>query len=219
MSVTQQAQRSRGPRGDVDVRELILDVTEAMAGKTNPDAVTLRAIAREASVAPRALSYHFATKRSLLEAVIRRRSSLISESIMERLVSLRDREGAVTVREAVDAVLQPIVELIEHEPVGGVRWMRIYLTLSHTEDPSQVVQVGFDPEVARLFFELAARALGGAPDEGARRRLMIGVLGMLEVLARVDQPSYGRPLSESGLDPDFVEQLAIFTSAGIAGLT
>jgi hypothetical protein len=132
---------------------------------------------------------------------------------------LRDREGAVTVREAVDAILLPIVELIEREPVGGVRWMRIYLTFSHTENDSHVVQVGFDPDVARLFFEVAARALGGAPDEGARRRLMIGVLGMLEVLARVDQPSYGRPLGESGLDPDFVEQLAIFTSTGIAGLT
>ena len=186
VSVNRQTQRSRGPRSDVDVRELILDVTEAMAGKTNPDAVTLRAIAREANVAPRALSYHFATKRSLLEAVIRRRSGVISESIKERLVSLRDRNGAVTVREAVDALLLPIVELIEHEPVAGVRWMRIYLTLSHTENPSQIVQVGFDPEVARLFFEVAERALGGAPGKGARHRLMIGVLGMLEVLARVD---------------------------------
>src|SRR5277367_6759977 len=209
MSVTRQVHRTRGPRSDVDVRELILDVTEAMAGKTNPDAVTLRAIAREASVAPRALSYHFATKRSLLEAVIRRRSSLISESIKERLVSLRDREGAVAVREAVDALLLPIVELIEREPVGGVRWMRIYLTLTDADDPSQGVQVGFDPEVARLFFEVAAGTLGGAPQEGTRRRLMIGVLAMLEVLARVDQSSYGRPLRESGLAPDFVEQLAI----------
>lgn len=40
--------------------------------------MSLRAIAREANVAPRALSYHFATKRSLLEAVVRRRSGLIS---------------------------------------------------------------------------------------------------------------------------------------------
>jgi AcrR family transcriptional regulator len=219
MSVIPQAQRSRGPRSDVDVRELILDVTEAMAGETNPDAVTLRAIAREASVAPRALSYHFATKQSLLEAVIRRRSGMISESIKERLVSLRDRKGPVSVREAVDALLLPIVELIEREPVGGVRWMRIYLTLSHTEDASQAVQVGFDPEVAGLFFEVAARALGAAPEEGARRRITIGVLAMLEVLARVDQPRYGRPLRDSGLDADFVEQVAIFTSAGIAGLT
>src|SRR5277367_5643809 len=133
MSVTRQVHRTRGPRSDVDVRELILDVTEAMAGKTNPDAVTLRAIAREASVAPRALSYHFATKRSLLEAVIRRRSSLISESIQERLVSLRDREGAVTVREAVDAILLPIVELIEREPVGGALDADLFDAQPHRE--------------------------------------------------------------------------------------
>jgi AcrR family transcriptional regulator len=217
--VTDSAQRRRGPRSDVDVREVILDVTEAMAGRTNPDAVSLRAIAREANVAPRALSYHFATKRSLLEAVIRRRSGVISENIIERLVSLRDRSGAVTVREIVDAVLLPIVELIEREPVGGVRWMRVFSTLSQIDDTSGVAQVGVDPQVVRLLFDVADRALGLAPGDGARRRLTLGILSMLEVLTRVDQPIYGRPLRESGLDPDFVEQLAIFTSAGIAGRT
>lgn len=211
--MSRQVEKRRGPRSDIDVRELILDVTEAMAGDTNPDAVSLRAIAREANVAPRALSYHFADKRSLLEAVIRRRSGVISEHIKDRLVSLRDREGAITIREAVDAVLLPVVELIEREPIGGVRWMRIFSTLSSTEDPSW----GIDPEATHLFFEVTQRALGGTPDDGARRRLMLGLLGALEILSRVDQPSYGRPLRGSRLDPDFVEQLAIFTSAGIAG--
>jgi hypothetical protein len=40
---------------------------------------------------------------------------------------------------------------------------------------------------------------------------------MLETLSRVDQPSYGQPLHGAKLDADFVEQLAVFTSAGIAG--
>jgi AcrR family transcriptional regulator len=213
--VSQLVERRRGPRNDVDVRELILDVTEAMAGDTNPDAVSLRAIAREANVSPRALSYHFPSKRSLLESVIRRRSGVISASITERLVALRDRKGAITIRQAVDAVLLPVVELIEREPIGGVRWMRIFSTLASTEDPSW----GIDAEVAPLFFEVSRRALSGAPEDGARLRLTLGILSMLEMLARVDQPSYGRPLGESGLDPVFVEQLAIFTSAGIAGRT
>ena len=215
--MTQQTQRRRGPRSDVDVRELILDVTEAMAGHSTPVAVSLRAIAREANVAPRALYYDFATKRSLLEAVVRRRSGVISESINERLVPLRDREGAVSVREAVDAVLLPIVELIEREPIAGVRWMRVFSTLSQSEDPSRVAQAGFDPEVIRLLIEVTERAVGGAPDAGARRRIMLGMHSMVEAFTRADRPVYGQPLRKSGLDPDFVEQLAIFTSAGIAG--
>ncbi|MCX4092406.1 TetR/AcrR family transcriptional regulator [Nocardia sp. alder85J] len=214
--MSEQGSRRRGPRSDVDVRELILDVTEAMAGHTNPDAVSLRAIAREANIAPRALSYHFPTKRSLLEAVVRRRSGAISASITERLIPLRDRAGAVTVREAVDALLTPIVELIEREPVVGVRWMRVFLTFSQTEDFAHFVP-GFDPGVSRLFTEVTQRALGDAPTAGGRRRVVLGMLSMLETLTRVDQPVYGRPLRESGLDPDFVEQLAVFTSAGIAG--
>lgn len=217
--MTRQVPKRRGPRNDVDVREVILDVTEAMAGHTNPDAVSLRAIAREANVAPRALSYHFATKRSLLEAVIQRRSGMISESIKVRLVPLHARRGAVSVREAVDTVLLPIVELIEREPVAGVRWMRVFSTLIQTEDPSRVALAGFDPEVIGLLREVMERALGDAADAGARQRIMLGMLGMLEALTRVDRPVYGQPLGESGLDPDFVEQLAVFTSAGIAGRT
>lgn len=214
-----QVQRRRGPRSDVDVREVILDVTEAMAGHTNPDAVSLRAIAREAKVAPRALSYHFASKRSLLEAVVRRRSGVISENIKNNLVRLQDRPCAVTVRDAVDAVLLPVVDLIEREPVAGVRWMRVYSTLSQTEDPERVALAGFDSQVIGLLGAVMDRALGGNLDAGGRRRIMLGMLGMLEALARVDRPVYGQPLSDSGLDPDFVEQLAVFTSAGIAGQT
>ena len=140
--VTEKSPRSRGPRSDVDVRELILDVTEAMAGETNPDAVSMRAIAREANVAPRALSYHFATKRSLLEAVVRRRSGVISEQILERLDALGNRPGEVSVRAVVEAVLVPIVDLIEREPVGGVRWMRVFSTLSRGDDRTHVVRGG-----------------------------------------------------------------------------
>jgi len=215
--VTEKSPRSRGPRSDVDVRELILDVTEAMAGETNPDAVSLRAIAREANVAPRALSYHFATKRSLLEAVVRRRSGVISENILERLDALAGLPGEVSVRAVVEAVLVPIVELIEREPVGGVRWMRVFSTLSRDDDPTHVVEVGFDPEVARRYFELIERASGVVRDEGVRRRIGLGMLSMLEVLSRVDHPAYGHPLQGDRLDPEFVHQLLIFTSAGIAG--
>ncbi|MEB4211749.1 helix-turn-helix domain-containing protein [Mycobacterium sp. 94-17] len=199
------------------MREVILDVTEAMAGLTNPDAVSLRAIAREANVAPRALSYHFATKQELLQAVIQRRSGVISRSITKRLLSLRDRRGPLTVREAIDAVLMPVVELLEREPISGVRWMRLFSALSTSDDPTDVINSGIDPEVVALLTAVLERALGRQLDEGDRCRMVFGMLGMLELLTRVDRPIYGRPLRQDGLDAEFVEQLAIFTSAGIAG--
>lgn len=42
---------------------------------------------------------------------------------------------------------------------------------------------------------------------------------MLVVLAGGDLAGYGRPLGEDGLDPAFVEQLAVFTSAGFKAAT
>ena len=43
------------------------------------------------------------------------------------------------------------------------------------------------------------------------------MFSMLAALAGADLPAYGQPLGPDGLDPAFVEQLAVFTSAGLTG--
>lgn len=214
------AGRRPGPRSDVDVREIVLDAAEAMIGDTNPDAVSLRAIARAADVAPRAVAYHFGSKRGLLEAVIRRRSGTVTEEIRRNLDRLSDTaNGEPSLREVIEAVLRPIVRLLDEDPVGGIRWMRIYAAMSRSEDLSWINGLGPDPDLPALVFQATAMALGEHAGADAQRRTSIAMVQLFDTLSRVDQPVFGTPLGPRGLDPGFVEQLLVLTSAGIAGRT
>ena len=49
------------------------------------------------------------------------------------------------------------------------------------------------------------------------RALRAGVTAaLLTALAGSDLTGYGKPIGPDGLDPEFVEQLATFTAAGLA---
>jgi AcrR family transcriptional regulator len=114
--------RRRGPRVDVDVREELLDTAEELFGTAGVEVVSLRAVAREAGVAPAALTHHFPSKRALVEAVVLRRARPVGDGVRARLAALQGR-GDVTARDLVDAVLVPFVEELDREPVGAVRWL------------------------------------------------------------------------------------------------
>src|SRR5437588_1216308 len=89
----------RGPRGDVDAKRLIIDTAERMFGDATADAVSLRAVAREAGVGKRAVPYHFPTKRDLVAAVLRRPSAALAQAITDGLSLLIRRETPPTVRD------------------------------------------------------------------------------------------------------------------------
>jgi hypothetical protein len=61
-------------------------------------------------------------------------------------------------------------------------------------------------------------AASAAPlDDGAvELRAPIAMFSMLTALAAAELGGYGRPVGPQGLDPEFVEQLAVFTSSGLA---
>src|SRR5688572_25447298 len=66
--------RRPGPRSDVDVPTALVDAAEQLFGSASVDAVSLRAVARAAGVAPAALTHYFPDKTALVEAVLRRRA-------------------------------------------------------------------------------------------------------------------------------------------------
>lgn len=209
-------QRRRGPRVDVDVPSVLLDTAEELFGVNGVDNVSMRSVAREAGVAPAALTHHFPTKRALTEAVVHRRGGRVGAGVRTRLAALNGREP-LTTRDLVDAVLTPFVEEINRDPANGVRWLRIVMTLALQGDDiiaAEVAGEGVD-DIADLF--IAAASAVPAMNAGAvELRSPIAMFSMLTSLAAADLGGYGRPVSASGLDPEFVEQLAVFTSSGLA---
>jgi len=204
----------RGPRADLDVRAVVLDVAERMFGTQGPEAVSLRAVAREAGVAPAAVSHHFPGKTALIAAVVARRSPAVSSGIRAGLQPLLDA-GEVPVRALVDAVLRPLVGVLADDPVGGLSWLKVLVRLALDDDPLFAETLHGEPGLDELFSRVAARALPDHADADVRRRTGIAMLTMLTALSGADLRGYGRPLGAAGLDPAWVEQLALFTSAGL----
>lgn len=207
------AARRRGPRADLDVRAELLDTAEELFGIEGVDAVSLRSVAREAGVAPAALTHHFPSKRDLLDAIVWRRGDRVADDVRARLRVLGERGGAST-RQLVDAVLIPFVDEVNRDPAGAVRWLRIVITLALNGDEIVAGPVAAEGDIADLFRVVAATARQ-LPADAVDLRAPIAMFSMLTSLAAADLGGWGRPMSATGLDPEFVEQLALFTSSGL----
>jgi AcrR family transcriptional regulator len=207
----------RGPRTDLDAKGLIVDTAERMFGDATIDAVSLRAVAREAGLGTRAVTYHFPSKRDLVAAVLQRRIPALAQANYESLSALAQREPAPSVRDVVEAMLIPFVTLLREDPYGGLRWMKVFTQLALAEDQLWADALGTDPSITELFIAAARRALPEFRDKRVQRRASIAMYSMITMLASADFTAYGQPLGPDGLDPDWVEQLVIFTTAGLRG--
>ena len=207
----------RGPRSDIDVRRLLIDTAESLLGAQPWEPVSLRAIAREAGVAPAALLHYFATREELLEALLAKRFGAVRTSMTARLTTLIEQDGAVAVEDIVAAAIQPIVDVVDADPVGGFCWVRVFNYLALIQSPVWTKTVN-EPGLARLYLKAAARAMPNLTDVEVGVRTMISLNSALTTLANADLDAYGRPLGTEGLDPLFVEQLLLFTSAGLAAV-
>ena len=209
--------RRRGPRVDVDVPTALVDAAEELFGTEGVDNVSMRSVAREAGVAPAALTHHYASKRALVEAVVMRRGRALGDDVRRRLHDLQ-AAATVTTRDLVDSVLVPFVDEINREPDSGVRWLRVVITLALNGDDVIALAIadqgqGFG-DIATLFITAASK-VADLDDAAVELRAPIAMFSMLTALAAADLGGYGRPIGPAGLDPEYVEQLALFTSSGL----
>lgn len=194
---------------------MLLDAAEVLFGADGVDNVSMRSVAREAGVAPAALTHHFPNKRALVEAVVMRRGSAVGNAVRVRLTALQDKD-AVSTRDLVDSVLMPFVEEINTDPENGVRWLKIVMTLALQGDDVIAFAISDQGEgdIATLFLTAAVK-VPALNEPSVELRSPIAMFSMLTALAAADLGGYGRPIGPTGLDPEFVEQLAVFTSSGL----
>ena len=193
-----------------------MDAAERLFGTTSVDAVSLRAVARQAGVAPAALTHYFPDKTALVEAVLRRRADPIGQHVRENLLTLVEGDRSPGPRDLVEAVVHPFVAVLDDDPVAGLAWMKLFTALGLAEEPMWLRGVGRAPSIADLYAQVLQRALPDVRGDELYRRVSIAMYSMLSTLANVDLPGYGHPISSAGLDPRFVDQLVVFTSAGLA---
>lgn len=214
--MTQDVTKRSGRRAGLDVPSALAEAAERMFGEGGVDAVSLRAVARAAGVAPAAVSYHFPSKEALVSAVLERRGAAVGTAIREGLSGLIGLGEPVRMRAVVDAILQPLVRLVADDPQGGLNWLKVAAWCALSENAAFYEGLAVEPNVLSLVDEAASRAVDRHGGPIGRRRTGIAMFGLLNALARADMQGYGHAMGPDGFDPLFIDELAAFTAAGLA---
>ena len=145
----------------------ILQAAERLFSERGFTAVSLREVAREASVAVGSVTYHFGDKLGLLQAIYdlrtrpmnARRLELLGEA---RRITSRDQRLTAILR----AYLLPAFSSSEDLAGGGARFTRMRALLSAEGDPHarQIIAGAFDT-TTRAFIDAIAECLPGAARE------------------------------------------------------
>lgn len=183
-----------------DLRNALIAAAARLAEKGGPDAVTIRAAARQVGVTPTAAYRHFAGQEELLEAAKDACNEQMSVAMRKRLASVPDRDDPV---EAVIVKLEAIgygyVDFALAEPGlfrtvfhGGTEGKDIHDPALHANPDNphamlialvgQLVDLGFVDERRRLGTEIGAWSL---------------VHGLASLL--IDGPLAGMPAEERGV--------------------
>jgi AcrR family transcriptional regulator len=213
----QEVRRRPGPRSDVDVQALLLDVAEELFSEHGVGGVSVRALTRAAGLAPATVNYHFDTKEGLLVALLERRGVALAARQHELLDRIVATENPPSVRSLVEASVVPYVEILAEDTVGGLRWIKVFTSVVFSQDPIRAEAITATPEIAVRFARLLRQALPHLSRSDLRRRVGIAFYGMLSAMGNVDLPAYGSELDRHGVTPAFVDQLVVFTTNGLLG--
>lgn len=162
------ATRGRRPKLAVasNTSETILDAAEALFAHHGLHGVTMRQVARAASVDPALLHYYFDTKRGLFDAAFLRRAKILNE---ERIASLeayeRAASGQMTVEGCLVAFFGPIMQWWANGGEGWKNYFRLVAVVNNTPDwGGETMGRYFNPAIQRLI-ALLRKVLPDARDE------------------------------------------------------
>ena len=153
----------------VDTKQRILDAAEYLFAKDGYRGTSLRAITGQAKVNLAAVNYHFGSKQTLVEEVIKRRLLPLNAIRRQRIEEVRDnarKDGKVP---DIKSVLMGFIEptLLFKEATPEAEHFVTFIGRSIT-DPDDTVRQVFHQYIKPLFhllFETACEALPEVPKE------------------------------------------------------
>jgi AcrR family transcriptional regulator len=148
-----------GRRPEINGRELLLEAALRLFAEHGVDAVSIRAVNREAGLGPASVHYHFGTKEELLRAVLRERGVALVADVRARAKELAGSSDAVSSRDLVLMLAAPYVRLAQGGDASGHEWIRLLSQLLQS-DPDRVI----DRKTAKATVSAVARVY---PDAGS----------------------------------------------------
>src|SRR5215813_9612299 len=102
----------------IDTKQKILDTAERLFGEHGYAATPLRQVIAEAEVNVAAVHYHFGCKEDLLDAVVMRNATPLTEIRLSRLDCVEETagDGPIEVEKVLECFLLPAAEMAQHNP-------------------------------------------------------------------------------------------------------
>lgn len=152
-----------------DTKQKIMDTAEHLFARDGYRGTSLRAITGKAGVNLAAVNYHFGSKTSLLETVIRRRILPLNQIRKKRLKQLREnarkKKKTPDIKDVLTAFIEPTLLFMESSP--GAKNFIAFIGRSFTgpDDTVRKVFMRFIKPMFYLLFEAACDSLPNQPQE------------------------------------------------------
>jgi AcrR family transcriptional regulator len=179
-ATTAAALRARRQTGAAS-RDRLLDVAEAHFADHGVEGVSIRAINAAAEFGPAASNYHFGIKDDLLRAVVERRSGDVGARQVE-LLDAAERGPRPSTPQLVGIIATPFFELLERDPVAGLRWLRLATRLAQANNPLVTRRGRPNRFEKRLMTQLVRRYPTHSP-EFLEPRWRLAILALMSLIS------------------------------------
>ncbi len=205
--------------GQPDTKQLILDSAEYLFANKGFRGTSMRAITGRARVNIAAVNYHFGSKKTLLEAVIKRRIYPLNQIRRTKLENVREsarKKGKKPdVKDVLYAFIQPTLQFRETEP--GAKDFVTFIGRSFA-DPDNTVRkvfVQFIKPMFQLLIKSMSEALPDLSYEIIFWRLQFTMGGMFHTLHMCNDINLGH-MNIDKLDTDaLIDMIIPYVTAGM----
>lgn len=186
--VSQTSPTQEGQERTLATRKALLLTAERLYARLGIDGVSLREINREAQQKNRsAVHYHFGSREAVIEGIFEMRAAQINRRRRELLAELRARNATVTVRELIDGIIRPQVEVWKQEidPYHYNRFLAQAVLSGH--DELRVMWRKYFGRVLQDYWKNIRELLPVLPDAVLRQRLAVSTDFAIYGLANLER--------------------------------
>jgi AcrR family transcriptional regulator len=211
--------KRKSPKHDTKTR--ILDAAEILFAENGFRETSIHRLARKARVNQAAVNYHFGSKDALVEKVIERRLSMISQRRMEKLKQIQAAARQEGCRPDVQALLRAYIEpaLTLMEKTSGERYFLLIVGRALAEPDEAIRNIfirQFEPSFL-LLAELMQIALPDLPESILRWRLHFAIGSLAHVMRLCGSQWPVADLAPQAHDTETVVKLLLtFLAEGMA---
>jgi AcrR family transcriptional regulator len=211
----QPRRRGRPLHDSSRTREALMDAGEELFATFGVEGVSLRSIEAAAGVSPAVLNYHFHSKDGLLEAIITRRGETVAKRMTELLDALEARSRRPTPRDVVKAIALPFLEMLDREPVDGLRWTRLIARLVLGQNACLQRLRAMPGGAEEDFSRFARWAFPGVPEPRLERAWRISYNILMLMLGTSDARfAHGAEGEDNRISQPYVDTLIDFVASG-----